>query len=152
MLPDMDSVLGILTGSFASYHNNATHSLIVGLMAALIAGGMAVLFSTFSFRIIFLVTLLSYALHILLDFFTISRGVMALWPLSKERFVSPLPLFYGLHWSDGIFSIRHIWTFLTESVTAALFILAIHYLTGRNWRGDNLSGESRLVTGVSEEN
>lgn len=151
MLPDMDSVFGILSGNFARYHNNATHSLIVGLLVALIAGGLAAMFSTISFRLIFLVTFLSYAGHVLLDFFTISRGVMALWPLSWERFASPLPLFYGLHWSDGIISIRHIWTFLTESATAALFILAIRYLTSGSWRGEDPGGETRRVTGASEE-
>jgi len=151
MLPDVDSVFGILAGDFGRFHNNATHSLIVGLLVALSMGGVAGLISTYSFRMIFLVTLFGYAAHILLDFFTIGRGVMALWPLSQERFVSPLPVFYGLHWSDGLFSTRHVWTFLTESATAALFILVIHYLTSRNWRGSNLRGETRIVTGSSKE-
>ena len=151
MLPDIDSVFGILSGNFARYHNNATHSLIVGLLVALVASGIASMFSTISFRLIFLVTFLSYAGHVLLDFFTISRGVMALWPLSWERFASPLPLFYGLHWSDGLFSVRHLWTFLTELATAALLILAIQYITSRSWRRDNLGGEVRRATGSSEE-
>lgn len=151
ILPDVDTAVGILSGTFGTYHNNATHSLIVGLLVALFAGGLATLFSTYSFRMIFLVALLSYAAHILLDFFTIGRGVMALWPLSRQRFVSPLPLFYGLHWSDGVFSIRHLWTFLTESATAALFILALSYLTSRYLRDRDLRGETGIVTGLSEE-
>lgn len=151
MLPDIDSIMGILIGNFGQYHNNATHSLIVGLLVAVIAGGVAGLFSTYSFRIIFLVTLLSYEIHILLDFFTISRGVMAFWPLSQERFVSPQALFYGLHWSDGLFSIRHIWTFLTESATAMLIILAIHYITSRKWRRGNYRGETSIVSRSGEE-
>ena len=147
MLPDLDSVFGILAGDFGKYHNNATHSLIVGLFVALIAGGISVLFDTFSFRTIFLVTLLSYEAHIMLDFFTVSRGVMAFWPFSQERFVSPLSLFYGFHWSDGFFSIRHAWTFLTESLTALLFILVINYLTTRNWNRGSFSEDSGIVAG-----
>ena len=151
MLPDVVSVFGILAGDFGRYHNNATHSLIVGLLVALSMGSIAGLISTYSFRMIFLVTLFSYAAHILLDFFTIGRGVMAFWPLSQERFGSPLPLFYGLHWSDGLFSIRHLWTFLTESATAALFILATHYLILRKWGIPIHGGETEKVIRSSEE-
>lgn len=151
MLPDLDSVFGVLAGDFGKYHNNATHSLIVGLFVALIAGGISFFFDTFSFRTIFLVTLLGYEAHILLDFFTVSRGVMAFWPFSQERFVSPLSLFYGFHWSDGFISIRHVWTFLTESLTALLFILIINYLTSRNWGRSNFSTGSGIVTGSNEE-
>ncbi|MGQ0604765.1 MAG: metal-dependent hydrolase, partial [Anaerolineales bacterium] len=35
MLPDIDSVLGFLTGDFGRFHNNVTHSLIVGFAVAL---------------------------------------------------------------------------------------------------------------------
>jgi hypothetical protein len=53
--------------------------------------------------------------------------VMALWPLSEKRFLLPVPLFYGLHWSDGWLSLRHVWTVLTElAFTAvALFVSAL---------------------------
>jgi len=150
LLPDVDSLFGILAGDFGRYHNNANHSLIVGLLVALSVGGIAGLIRTHAFRVIFLVTLFSYAAHISLDFFTIGRGVMALWPLSQERFGSPLPLFYGLHWSDGLFSIRHIWTFLTESATAALFVLATHYLILRKWGIPIHGGEAEKVIRSSE--
>jgi membrane-bound metal-dependent hydrolase YbcI (DUF457 family) len=151
MLPDLDSVFGILAGDFGMYHNNATHSLIVGLLVAFIAGGISVFFNEFSFRTIFLVTLLGYEAHILLDFFTVSRGVMAFWPLSQERFVSPLSFFYGFHWSDGFFSLRHVWTFLTETLTALLFILVINYLTTRNWSRGSFSEDSGIVADSNEE-
>ena len=58
-----------------------------------------------------------------MDFFTIGRGVMVFWPLSLERFASPVPLFYGLHWSDGYLSERHLITLVTE--LGFLFLLGI---------------------------
>ena len=36
-----------------------------------------------------------------MDFFTVGRGVNPFWPFSLERFASPVPVFYGLHWSYG---------------------------------------------------
>jgi membrane-bound metal-dependent hydrolase YbcI (DUF457 family) len=152
LLPDLDSVFGILAGDFGRYHNNATHSLFVGLLVALLfAGGISVLFNTLPFRTIFLVTLLSYQAHIVFDYFTVSRGVMALWPFSHERFVSPISLFYGFHWSDGLFSIRHLWTFLTESVQALILVLMVNHLTSRKFKRSDLERGSRIVTRSSEE-
>jgi inner membrane protein len=151
MLPDIDSVVGIITGDFGKYHNNATHSLVVGLFISLAFSGVASLVSSFKFRDWFFVTFLSYSLHIVLDFFTVGRGVMAFWPLSYQRFLSPVSLFYGLHWSDGFFSIRHVWTFLTEVATATLFVLAIHYLTSRKWDTAEHQGGVRKAVGPEEE-
>jgi hypothetical protein len=55
-----------------------------------------------------------------MDAATVSRGVMALWPLTETRFLAPVTIFYGLHWSDGWISIRHLWTLLTELLFAGL--------------------------------
>jgi len=152
LLPDLDSVYGILAGDFGRYHNNATHSLIVGLLVALLfTGGVSVLFKKFEFWTIFLVILVSYQAHIIMDFFTISRGVMALWPLSLERFVSPISLFYGFHWSDGLFSIRHLWTFLSESIKAVILILTINYLTSRKLKKGIFGERSVIVSKRSEK-
>jgi membrane-bound metal-dependent hydrolase YbcI (DUF457 family) len=133
MLPDIDSLVGWLTGDFGRYHNNATHSLMVGLLVALLSSAVISRMSLFGFSELFLVIFVSYSSHILLDFFTVGRGVLALWPVSQQRFTSPISLFYGLRWSDGIFSIRHVWTIATESLTALLFIGAVRYLTSSNW-------------------
>jgi membrane-bound metal-dependent hydrolase YbcI (DUF457 family) len=152
MLPDLDSVFGVLAGNFGRYHNNATHSFFVGLLVSILfAGGISVLFKTLPFWTIFLVTLLSYQAHIVFDYFTVSRGVMAFWPFSHERFVSPISLFYGFHWSDGLFSIRHLWTFLTESVQALILVLMVNHLTSRKFRRGDFGKGSRIVTRSSEE-
>ena len=43
MLPDLDAVVGTVAGDLGRYHNNVTHSFILGLGAALSLGGLAVL-------------------------------------------------------------------------------------------------------------
>ncbi len=61
-----------------------------------------------------------------MDAFTIGRGVMILWPFSIDRYASPVSLFYGVHWSDGWVSVRHLWTMVTELALLAAAGLFIH--------------------------
>jgi membrane-bound metal-dependent hydrolase YbcI (DUF457 family) len=123
LLPDSDSIVGFLSGDFGRYHNNASHSLVVGAIVALSVGGVARWRFGAGFRRWFLLALLCYDLHIIMDSFTISRGVMGLWPFSEARYLAPVSLFYGLHWSEGWFSIKHLWTLITELGFVALALL-----------------------------
>ena len=59
-----------------------------------------------------------------MDYFTVGRGVLAFWPFTAERFSAPVPLFYGLRWSEGWVSPRHVWTVLTEVPFAAVVVYA----------------------------
>jgi len=120
LLPDVDTLVGILTGDMGRFHNNATHSLVFGLAIALGVGSVAWLRQRSGFLRWFVVGLLSYELHVIMDFATVGRGVMALWPFSLDRYESPVKLFYGLHWSDGLLSARHAWTLVTELGFVAL--------------------------------
>jgi hypothetical protein len=95
---------------------------------ALTAGGLAWWRKRSGFVYWFGLVLLCYQLHIVLDFFTVGRGVMLFWPLSVVRFSSPIKLFYGLHWSEGFISIQHIWTLLNELGFTVLLVWAVHYL------------------------
>src|SRR5688500_8243489 len=62
MLPDADSVVGVLMQDFGRYHNNASHSLLVG-------AGIALIFAAFmkwhknSFGFWFLFGFSCYSLH-----------------------------------------------------------------------------------------
>ena len=114
ILPDLNSIAGILLGDFGGYHNNWTHSLLVGPGVALMAGSIVWLTRHSGFSNWFIITLLCYELHVVMDYFTIGRGVMAFWPITAERFATPVPVFYGLHWSDGWLSGRHLFTIATE--------------------------------------
>ncbi|MFO7679875.1 MAG: metal-dependent hydrolase [Chloroflexota bacterium] len=126
-LPDVDSVVGLLAQDFGRFHNNATHSLIVGLGVSLLFAALMRWRRGQGFRYWFTVAAASYSLHILMDAATVSRGVMALWPLSDTRFLAPVTIFYGLHWSDGWISARHLWTLLTELLFAVLILILLHF-------------------------
>jgi membrane-bound metal-dependent hydrolase YbcI (DUF457 family) len=131
LLPDIDSALGFLTGNFGRFHNNATHSFIVGLGVALVFGLVMWWKERSGFGFWFWLALLGYEGHVLMDSATIGRGVMAFWPLTRERFMFPVIVFYGLHWSDGWLSSRHLWTAATESTFAAVVVFIVHVVVGK---------------------
>jgi hypothetical protein len=58
---------------------------------------------------------------------------MAFWPFDMARYLLPFRLFYGFHWSDGLLSVRHIWTFLSEGVFAAVLLALVRLLYPQNW-------------------
>jgi inner membrane protein len=129
-LPDFDFIPGIIVGDYDAFHNSYSNSLIVGLLLALLIGFIARINKSARFIVWFLIILAAYELHVLMDYFGADRGAMLFWPLTEERFVSPVKLFYGLHRSDGLWSIRHVWTVLTEAVFAAVVVLLVNFL----WR------------------
>ena len=133
MLPDLDSVGGILMGDLRHYHNHWTHSLVIGLGVALVIGGLVWSLRRSGFARWFMIALLCFELHIVMDYFTFGSGVMVFWPFSQERFRSPVPLFYGLHWSDGWLSIRHIITIVTELGFIALISIIVYVVCDREW-------------------
>ncbi len=134
LLPDVDAVAGLLSGNFGRYHNNLTHSLLVGLAVAL-AGGALMSRRNQPFRFWFGVALTAFALHSVMDAATPGRGVMLAWPLTPDRMSLPWALFYGFHWSDGWYSSRHLWTAMSESAFAGLV-----WLLGRRLRPEPATG------------
>jgi hypothetical protein len=68
-----------------------------------------------------------------MDMMTAERGVMLFWPLTQNRFASPMKIFYGLQWGLGWFSIWHLWTIFTELLLVLVVVLAVNYCEkGRN--------------------
>jgi len=121
LLPDLDALPGILAVDMGRFHNNASHSLVVGVFIALVISAVASRVYKSPLKVWFVVALITYELHVIMDFFTGERGVMLLWPFTAARFSSPVKLFVGLQWGKGWFSIWHLWTLFTE----ALFFLLI---------------------------
>lgn len=136
LLPDADAAPGLLTGDIGLFHNTISHSLLTGVAAAVfaaVAARLARLGSAWRWAIF---ALLCCEIHILMDFVCHGRGVMAFWPLTSLRFRSPIVLFYGLHWSDGLISMNHVWTILTESVFGISLIWLVSRLpAGSSERG-----------------
>jgi inner membrane protein len=127
LLPDLDAVPGFLAGDIGRYHNNLSHSILLGGGAALGVG--LTLKALRNRRALFwaVVTLACWELHILMDWLTVGRGVMALWPWAPDRFRSPVLIFPGLHWSDGLWTTRHLWTALNDGAFAAAVVAAVHW-------------------------
>lgn len=124
MAPDTDAVIGILLERLALFHNQFTHSL--GFGVALCAACLPLtrlMLPGWSTRRAFLLTMACFGLHLLLDWMTYGRGVMLLWPFSDTRFQSPVQVFHGLRWSDGVFSASHIDTLVNETGVIALVAL-----------------------------
>ena len=119
-LPDLDSVVGFFSSDFGAYHNQYSHSLLTGIPVALLAAGIAMAFKSKHIKVWFWIALLSYELHVFMDYLTVGRGVRLLWPLTTYRFQAPVKLFYGLHWSEGLVSVHHLWTLLSESLSVLL--------------------------------
>lgn len=137
MLPDADAALGLLVVPFSrlsSIHNQATHSLLFAIVAALLLSAAArlILFRRIPWPRLFAWTLLLLLSHLLLDWLTWGRGEPLLWPFTDRRYGSPVPLFYGVRYSEGLFSRSHWVTLLTETATvAAVWLLCLACRRGR---------------------
>jgi hypothetical protein len=133
LLPDADAFPGLFVGNLSQYHNNRTHSLLVGLAVTAGVGLALKALRTGRAAVWALTALLCYELHVAMDYVTRgSRGIMALWPVTDQRFGPPsLCVFTGLHYAKGLFSVDHLWTFLNE-LAFTLVVLAVVYLVDRH--------------------
>ena len=130
LLPDLDVIPGLIFGDLEGFHNNIANSLVTGVLAALLVGGVMRFLGRHTYRLWFFVALLSYELHLLMDFFTAERGLMLFWPFETQRYAAPFMLFYGVHYSDGLLSVHHIWTAITE-MAFAIGLIAVAYVLPR---------------------
>ena len=128
LIPDLDLVPAVILGDLGGIHNGITNSLIVGFAISAVLGGVISLVAGGKFALWFSAAFLCISLHIVMDYFTATRGVMALWPITSHRFVAPARLFYGVHHSEGLLSISHLWTALTELVFAAIVVILALYI------------------------
>jgi membrane-bound metal-dependent hydrolase YbcI (DUF457 family) len=137
MLPDLDVIPAILLRDMKAYHNNFSHSLIFAIPVALLIAGIFQRIYRSNFWLWFLICLISYDLHVIMDALTAERGVMMFWPLTRDRFASPVKLFYGLQWGLGWLSIWHLWTIVTELCFAFLITGVVKYFSRRK---DGING------------
>ena len=131
ILPDLDVIPAIIFRDMKAYHNNFSHSLLFAVPVAFLIAGLFHRIYQSNFWLWFLICLVSYDLHILMDMMTTERGVMMVWPLSQNRFTFPIKVFYGVQWGLGWFSIWHLWTIFTESLFVIIVIGALNYFEKR---------------------
>lgn len=125
LLPDADVVAALIFGDMAGFHNQGWHSLLVGCAVApcvgLLIGGRR------GFRRWTLLAWLCFEIHVLMDGFSVGRGVMWFWPLSTERFHPPFYFFHGVRWAEGWWAWDHLWTLLNELGWVALVIMLVRF-------------------------
>jgi inner membrane protein len=98
--PDLDWLPGFFSGQPALYHQGVSHSLGFGL---LVSAGIAKIFSLRGrpFLWVFSLCLVSYLSHLGLDLFAddgrAPYGIPLLWPISDVTYLSPEPIFQGVH-------------------------------------------------------
>lgn len=135
MAPDLDALPGILLGDLGGWHNSFSHSVPFAVLFCAATVGLAARWiGVVRKGRVFAVALGCYLGHILMDWMTQGRGVMLAWPLTPERFSSPISLFTGLQWSEGLISVRHLDTLANESVFvlfAVAFYVGIRRVTRR---------------------
>ncbi len=77
----------------------------------------------------------AWASHVLLDYLGIDTvppfGEMALWPLSREFFIAPTPLFYDVPRSFTAEAIRHNLTAVAIEVTVLAPVVWLSWKRGR---------------------
>jgi inner membrane protein len=122
LLPDLDAAVGIIAGDIGRFHNNFAGSPAFGTLVALAAGALTWLVRRHLARSVTILVFISYQVHVLMDFLTISRGSMLLWPFSTERISPPLHVFYGFRWSHGLVSELHLITLVTELIFAGALV------------------------------
>lgn len=138
LLPDIDVIPGVLAKDLGRYHNNISHSIIFGSMVALLLAIIVSRILKSGIWIWFGIFTLGYSLHALLDFFTMGeRGVMLFWPLTSERFSSPVKLFYGVRWSEGLLSQAHFHTLVNEIAFLVLVGLVLLFIERRKLKAYN---------------
>ena len=131
MLPDLDVIPAILFRDMQRFHNNFSHSFLFAIPVAFGVAGIFHRVYRSNFWLWFVMSLISYDLHVFMDALTAERGVMMFWPLTEARFASPIKIFYGLQWSLGWSSIWHLWTIFTEALFGSVVVLVLNYFYKR---------------------
>lgn len=134
LLPDLDAAVGIFLGNLGKYHNNLAGSPLFATLVTAVVGGIVWVARRDAARQAFALTFVCYQLHVILDFFTVGRGVMLAWPFSDTRFQPPFHLFFGLRWSHGLISPSHLTTLATEAALVALLYFVLRALSARGAR------------------
>lgn len=132
MLPDFDILPVFVWGKMEYFHNNASHSLLAGVLVAPLVGAAIwgvgrLLELRWSYRLWTLTALLCYELHVVMDYFTYGRGVKMLWPFDGTRYSPPMVAFHGVRWSEGWWTHEHLWTLANELGWLALVVVALHF-------------------------
>lgn len=150
MAPDLDLIPGMVQGQPVRYHGGISHSLGCGILLSLLAAGlwrMARLPNNLPTRMVFTISMLAFASHLLLDMMGPDGrepfGIPLLWPLSDARYLTPRPILFGVHHAStttagfgeflsGVFSWPNMIAILWECVLTMPLIVFGEWLSCRH--------------------
>jgi len=151
-LPDVDFIPGFLCGEPGRFHHGPSHSLVVGLVGALIFYRFACYWLTgISKKRIFGCCLVSLLSHPILDYFSADTskpfGVPLFWPFDTEYYMSPFPLFRDVQRNQDtigtffatIINTNNAWGIAVESLFSGTILFALFAFKRRSKRVLSLS-------------
>jgi inner membrane protein len=137
--PDLDFVPGILVGAPAMYHQEMSHSFAFAILAGGLGAVILRVVADTGARIGFALGFFGYSSHLIIDLFGPDNirppfGIPLFWPLTERTFLSPVPLFLGVHhagrassstseWMHGILTFHNVAAVGLEIVLILPFVL-----------------------------
>ena len=134
---DFDFIPQLLTGE--NYHRGLTHSLLFTLGFS----AFGLILTRGKYRNRFGFTAILYSSHLLLDFFSAGRGIQLFYPLTSY-WRSPVIIFPGIHYSEGIWNIKHLFPLFFELIYSALLVGGLWWW--QNYSTSNKKKVSKSVT------
>ena len=123
---DFDFIPQIITGE--RFHRGLTHSIFFTFIFSVIVSFLFSQYPHKPYKQIFLFTLIIYAFHLLLDFFTAGgEGIQLLSPFTNTLFKSPIYIFPKVDHSSGLWAVSHIITISFEFTYSVLMLLGLSF-------------------------
>jgi inner membrane protein len=151
-LPDLDFIPGFLCGEPGRFHHGPSHSLVVGLVGALIFYRfVGYRLKGISKKRLFGCCLVSLLSHPVLDYFSADTskpfGVPLFWPFDTEYYMSPFPLFRDVQRNQDtlgtffstIINTNNAWGIAVESLFSGTILFALFAFKRRSKRVLSLS-------------
>ncbi len=105
VLPDIDFLFGFVQGAPNAYHHQATHSLFIVLVSALVVTAILNIKMRTQFWRSFVFLFAAGLSHLLIDLVTLDTslpyGLMLWWPFDSGYVISPVTLFLDVHRSSS---------------------------------------------------
>jgi inner membrane protein len=149
---DLDFLPGLLLGRPSLYHQGVSHSLGFALAVGLAVAGVCRHWGK-SFAAILALSCTAYVSHLAIDVLGSDTrppyGIPILWPLSGAYYISPVPVFWGVHHAgvaagsmpEWLIALFHPYNLGAVALEVALLL---PFAVLRLWRRHILLGPQRL--------
>lgn len=142
--PDLDFIPQLLTGQ--RYHHGFSHSLIFALGFTLVVWAIGYMAMRGESARLFLLTLMLYGSHLLMDYFTAGGpGIQLLWPFTFVSFKSAIAIFPETHHSKALFQHPGHLVFIAFELGYAALVLGGLLLWNHQQRKWRLSPRRRSL-------